>query len=310
MKCFDLKEAPPNHAKDCVVAIGNFDGLHLGHRALLEKTMVIARDAMKPSAVLSFHPHPSTILRPHDKVSALFTPTAKLQKLADIGINYVFIQPFDVSFSKQTATTFMQLVLKEQLEVHAIIVGESFRFGYKRLGSVALLKSSGFTVHAQPAILEQGEVCSSSAIRRALKDGQLQKANQMLSEPYFIEGIVESGNQIGMTLGVKTANISSNPQLISPKRGVYAGWVQIESDKKDYPTIINFGKKPTFDYDGPPLWEMHLLGHDIPLYGKHLTVRLEHFIRPEESFDSSEILVTQIQKDIAIASTLLAPSTP
>ena len=285
------------------LAIGNFDGVHLGHQEIIKKLVKDAKNENKPSAVLSFHPHPRQYFsRDLDRYQII--ENKKKQKILNsLEINDLFILNFNESIANLSASDFIRKIIVEQLKVSKLIVGYDFRFGKNRKGDLLLLKDSALIHGFDLAVIEPIKdnstdmIYSSSSIRDAIKKGNVEKANKMLGHIWAMEGKVIHGDQRAREMNFPTANILPHEQLY-PLRGVYA--IQTCINDKIYQGIANFGVRPTLD-GTKLLLEVHLFNFDKDIYGKHLTVEFLTFIRGEKKFDNFSFLVEQIKKDIQIA---------
>jgi len=288
-----------------VVALGNFDGVHRGHQAVLQTVQSIAAELNAPSALLTFEPHPVTVLRPEIENLRITSLRHKITLLEQKSLIGLFIVPFTKAFSCISAESFVDELLINTLQVRHIVVGYDFIFGHGRSGNAALLQKKaaeagiGFT-----QLLPEtygNTICASSIIRDFLRQGDIAAASSMLGHAYMISGRVKQGEARGRLLGFKTANIALH-DLLRPRYGVYAVQVRIEGDDKQYNAIANLGNKPTFNGQDA-LLEVHIFDFDRDIYGKRLNVMMQEFIRPEQKFNNIDQLVNQINCDIAIAKT-------
>ncbi|MGJ3243618.1 MAG: riboflavin biosynthesis protein RibF [Opitutales bacterium] len=288
------------------LAIGMFDGVHLGHRAVVDAALSGARRDGGRAVVLTFNPHPSRLFKPDDP-TLMIQPTAwKRRLLMDLGIDAVVEQVFDRTFAAIEAHAFLPLIFHWVPTLRAVYVGENFRFGKGRRGDIDQLVETGrkIGVHVVSAerIRLDGRPVSSTRIREALEAGRMDEVNSCLGYEYFIEDRVKAGRQLGRTIGFPTVNLSFQPEL-RPAYGVYA--VRVcrlpERAGRGVPGIANFGIRPTVESAGEPLLEVHLLD---PAFGSRLQagdkleVRWEHFVRPEKRFDDLEALKEQISRDV------------
>jgi riboflavin kinase/FMN adenylyltransferase len=290
-----------------VVAIGNFDGVHRGHAHIFQEAKRLAR-RIAPDAeavVLTFEPHPAKVLAPA-YAPPLITPLPrKLELIAAEGIDVTVVQPFDREFAGQSPESFVDQVLVAGLGARAVCVGYDFTFGQKRAGTVDFLRELGrtrsFDVHVIPAFTADGMVCSSTKVREFVLEGRVDGARLVLGRAPEVEGEVVRGDGRGRTIGVPTANLRPETELL-PKNGVYAGWAELE-DGRRFGAAINVGTNPTFVADQAVRVEAHLLdATDVgELYGKRLRLGFLERLRAEERFPSAEALVTQIRKDIDAA---------
>jgi len=311
MAIFRHIDALPPAARGAVVAIGNFDGVHPGHRALIEVAAGEAKRLGAPLSVLTFEPHPRSVFRPQDPPFRLTPLRSKSHALEALGVEHLYVLHFDRAFAAKTAEAFVREILVEGLAARHVVVGWDFCFGHKRAGNAALLRNLGdelgFGVSAvEPVTADNGEVYSSSTVRRYLAEGQPAAAARLLGRPWEIEGRVEQGDQRGRTLGFPTANLALGDYVV-PALGVYAVRVMIDEAGESawYPAVANLGRRPTVGGTRIQL-EVHLFDFDQDLYGRHLRVRLIEFLRPEKKFDGLEGLRAQIAEDSLRARDLLA----
>lgn len=298
------------------LTIGNFDGVHLGHQALLRglQTEAAAHSPPAKTALLTFDPHPLAILRPHVPLQLLTTPEERLQLLAPFGLDLGIIQPFDQEFARLKPEQFMRLLV-ERLGLVRLVVGPDFALGRARGGTVAVLQALGTQLGYGVSVVElvagtSGEV-RSHQIRQLLRDGNVRAAWQMLGRPYRVMGIVEEGERRGRTIGVPTANIRPLPQRLLPADGVYATWAYLQDEQDDKQdenaglaraSVTNIGTRPTVDGRQHRV-ETHLLdfpgpGEPRQLYGQQVAVSFVSRLRVEQRFDSLAELLAQIRRDI------------
>lgn len=284
-----------------VLAIGNFDGLHLGHRALLERLTAHARRMNLPPAVMTFEPHPRELFTPEQAPARLTSLREKLALLDACGIEEVFLLHFSRKLAGLSAQEFIERVLVRGLNVRHLIIGDDFRFGKGRAGDFAMLQAAGqqhgFGVEAMHTIEVGGERVSSSAVREALCAGDLEHAARLLGRPYSIAGRVVHGGKIGRKLGWPTANIQLKRKRVA-LTGVFAATVS-GLDKRHLPGAASLGVRPTLGLGLRPVLEVHLFDFDQEIYGAHVTVHLLHKLRDEAKFDSLEALTAQIARDVA-----------
>ncbi len=285
-----------------VLAIGNFDGLHLGHRALLERLTAHARRLHLPPAVMTFEPHPRELFTPEQAPARLTSLREKLALLDACGIEEVFLLHFSRKLAGLSAQEFIERVLVKGLAVRHLIIGDDFRFGKGRAGDFAMLQAAGqqhgFGVEAMHTIEINGERVSSSAVRDALGTGDLEHAARLLGRPYSIAGRVVHGGKIGRKLGWPTANIQLKRKRVA-LTGVFAATVS-GLDKRHLPGAASLGVRPTLGLGLRPVLEVHLFDFDQEIYGSHVTVHLLHKLRDEAKFDSFEALTAQIARDVAV----------
>ena len=280
------------------LAIGNFDGVHRGHRALLAHLCDTARAVALPPAVLTFEPHPREFFSPASAPARLTTLREKIELLADAGVEQITVCRFDAAFAALSADEFVERVLVRGLRARHLIVGDDFRFGRGRAGDFASLRAAGarhgFAVEAMGSVTVDGERASSSGVRRALAAGDMEHAARLLGRPYVIDGQVTRGQQLGRQWGFPTANlrIKHNPL---PMTGVFA--VEVGGlGVRPLPGVANLGVRPTVD-GTRPLLEVHLFDFDRDIYGAHISVRFVHKLRDERRFPDFDALKAQIAAD-------------
>jgi riboflavin kinase/FMN adenylyltransferase len=311
MRVFRTWSEVPPPLQGGVIALGNFDGLHLGHQAVIGKAVETAQAAGKAAAVMTFEPHPRMFFKPDQEPFRLSPFRMKARLIEALGADYLYVQTFDREFSQRSAENFVEEILVGGLKMSHLVVGYDYVFGHQRKGNVALLKELAkkfnFGVTAVGEItLPGGTRYSSTAIRNHLKEGAPAAAAQLLGRYWEIEGRVEHGAQRGRTLGFPTANLPYRDYL-HPKKGVYAVRAGIDqgADTVWREGVANFGNRPTFD-NKDVLLEVNLFDFSGDLYGKHLRVALIDYIRPEQKFDGLDALKAQITKDGETARKLLA----
>ena len=286
-----------------VLTIGNFDGVHLGHRALLARLTATAAQVGLPAAVLTFEPHPREFFAPESAPPRLSTLREKLELIADDGVAIAYVCHFNARFAALSAGEFIERVLVGALRVRHLIVGDDFRFGARRTGDFALLRDAGadlgFCVEAMDSVTLEGERASSSAVRDALQDGRLEHAARLLGRPYSIDGRVVRGEQIGRQLGFATANIRIKHER-PPLQGVFA--VEVKGlPGGPHRGAANLGYRPTAHQASRPLLEVHLFDFSADIYGAHLNVRFLHKLRDEMKFPDFDALKAQIARDVEAA---------
>ncbi len=314
-------ESCPAPPEGTVVTIGAYDGVHLGHRAVIADVRERAAATGRRSAVITFDRHPAQVIRPDSAPLLLTDLDQKLELLGATGVDYVLVIRFDEERARETAEDFVESVLVRCLNAGEVVVGEDFHFGHRRLGDVALLEdmgsSLGFVVHGLrlvgtdgAAARDDGQV-SSTAIRRALHEGRLADANLMLGRPHEMRGPVVHGDQRGRTLGFPTANVAIGAEMLMPADGIYAGQLERRSSGAVLPAAIYVGKRPTFyDDRAMTLLEVHVLGFSGDLYDEDVAVRFTHRIRPDARFASVEELTAQLRADCDRAAELLGVGPP
>jgi riboflavin kinase/FMN adenylyltransferase len=293
-----------------VVTVGNFDGVHRGHQALVKAAVEGAQETNGISAVLSFDPHPSHVLSPDRAPEALVTVDQKEELLARLGVDRLVLLPFTVELSRRTPADFAETVLGRALGARRVVVGTNFRFGRGRSGDVALLKrlgsELGFDVVAVEPVFHEGAPISSTRIREALARGAVGGARELLGRPFFVDGDVVHGDGRGRTIGVPTANLALRNETL-PRPGVYAATCRILPSGGPRAAVVNLGRRPTFG-GGETTLEAHLLDFDRDLYGASLRVEFRERLRDEQRFDGPEALVRQIREDVEAARRALAAS--
>ncbi|MEW6767325.1 MAG: bifunctional riboflavin kinase/FAD synthetase [Pseudomonadota bacterium] len=294
--------------KGAVVALGNFDGVHLGHRVVISAAMDMAKKLRKPAMAVTFEPHPRSFFSPNTPQFRLTDQTAKLRLLAGTGLDGAVIMTFDAHRAGTSAQDFINYDLIGRLGISGISVGYDFHFGKGRGGSPALLTSEGerlgFKVHVQPHVDILERPVSSTAIREALAEGHVADATEMLGGPWFISGEVIHGEKRGRDLGYPTANIRLDKNC-GLRHGIYAVRAGIGDRRID--GVASFGRRPTFD-NGAPLLEVYLFDFKGDLYRQTIDVAFVAFIRDELKFDGIESLVRQMDDDSAKARAALAAS--
>jgi riboflavin kinase / FMN adenylyltransferase len=297
----------PSDLERPIVVIGNFDGVHRGHQALLAAAGMLAGQKAHPVVLLTFDPHPRTFFRPDEPVFTLTSLAQKSRLAHDYGAAGVVAATFDSDLAALTAEAFMAEVLVKRLGASGVVIGPDFHFGQGRRGTPALMAEwgarLGFATTVLPLVVAQDAPVSSSAIRAALAAGDLATANRLLGHEWRIEGIVAHGDKRGRELGYPTANILLAPS-IALRHGIYA--VRATVGGASHAAVASFGRRPTFD-DGAPRLEVHLFDFSGDLYGQVLDVQFVAFIRPELKFDSVEALITQMDADSGKSRALLRP---
>lgn len=293
---------------DTVATIGNFDGVHLGHRQLFNAVKRAASQRGLPSTVISFDPLPHEYFAPGAASARLQGFRDRVSGIQDAGIDQLLLLRFDASMAGQSADDFIQKTLVNRLLIKHLVVGDDFRFGHKRSGTFQDLctaaKPFGYTVEQSPTCLQDGERVSSTRIRRLLKQGKLDESALLLGQPYRISGRVVHGEKVGRQLGFRTANVSLGKHL-PPLRGVFAVWAHHLESGKRFAAVANLGERPTVD-GRKLLLEVHALDHNVNWYGHHLAVDFVQSLRSEQRFDSLDALKAQIGRDANAARTLLS----
>lgn len=303
MQVFRHYEQVPESARGATVAIGNFDGVHVGHQALLARAKAMGGRL----GVLVFEPHPQEFFRPDAPRFRLTPFRAKARLLERYGVELLFALHFDAAFAALTADEFIERVLVKGLGVRHVIVGEDFCFGKGRQGNLALLRKRGAELGFDVTtfgLVGEGEASkiSSTSIREALRDGKPEIAARLLGHPWTVEGRVEGGDRRGRTIGFPTANVSLEGYL-EPALGVYA--VRVEVGGRKYGGVANFGRRPTFDKKDV-LLEVHIFDFEGDIYGQPIVVSFISFLRPEMKFPGLDALKAQIARDSDAARRILA----
>lgn len=286
------------------VTIGNFDGLHLGHQAMLARLQDVARSRGLPTCVLSFEPHPREFFAPDQAPARLSSLREKAERLQQLGIDRLHVFRFDREFSALSADNFIKQVLGQTLQTRYVLVGDDFRYGAKRTGDFATLQqagqSLGFDTEALPTVEVAAERVSSTAVREALAEGDLAHATLLLGRPYSISGRVVHGDKLGRDIGFPTANIQlkhNRPPLV----GIFAVEV-CGLDGSPLPGAASLGKRPTVKSpDAVPVLEVHLFDFNSEIYGRRVRVDFLHKLRDEEKYPDLDSLVAQIKRDVANA---------
>ncbi|CAN5726946.1 bifunctional riboflavin kinase/FAD synthetase [soil metagenome] len=291
-----------------VVTIGVYDGVHIGHQAVIEQVKNLAAAPGARSVVLTFDRHPASVVRPESAPALLTNADQRRELLAATGLDAVVVLSFDDAQAGESADSFVERVLVRSLDVRTVVIGEDFHFGHDRSGNVDLLEKMGrrHDFDVVPVVLVGrldgvSEPISSTAIRRALAGGDVTRAGQMLGRPYEVRGVVVMGDQRGRLLGFPTANVVVSKTACMPADGVYAGWFE-RPNGDVHACAINIGRRPTFyEHADTSLLEAHLLDFNGDLYDEPAQVRFGHFLRSERKFDGVEAIVAQLQLDTAEA---------
>lgn len=303
----------PAHLRGGVVAIGNFDGVHRGHQAVLDKALAEAERRAVPALVLTFDPHPRTVFRPDVSLFILTPPAVKARLVAELGFDAVVEQRFTRDFASNSAEDFVTGVLDRGLGISHVVTGFDFHFGRDRQGGPAFLMASGekhgFGVTLVDAFRDEGaEVVSSSRIRLLLTEGEIAEAAGLLGYRYTVEAEVSGGKRLGRTLGFPTANMTLSPD-VTLMHGIYAVRFR-RADGTLFDGVASFGRRPTVDEDGAPLLETYVFDFAGDLYGETCSVSFFGYLRGEEKFDGLDALVAQMKRDEAEARALLAGVRP
>ncbi len=297
--------SPPEGLDGAVVAIGNFDGIHRGHVAVIRRAEALAEKLGRPCAVLTFEPHPSDYFRGPSSIFRLTPRAAKARALERLGIDGMIVVTFDAALAALEPQDFVAEILVRRLRVRAVVVGYDFHFGSGRRGTPDFLRREGERLGFAVEIVERvpagaesdDEAASSTATRAALEAGDVERAAEWLGHPFVIMGEVVAGNKLGRTLGFPTANLVPDPSC-RLRHGIYAVRVAVEG--RTYDAVASFGRRPTID-NGPALLEVYVFDFSGDLYGKVIEVSFVAWIRAEEKFPSLEALKAQIAEDCARA---------
>lgn len=289
-----------------VVALGNFDGVHLGHQAVIRRALEVGREKGRRVVAATFDPHPRAVIRPGAEPWLLSTPETRRELLLGCGVDEVGVIRFDAELSRKSPEEFVDDVLLGELGASDVVVGENFRFGYKASGGVeelaATLRRSGGEAHPvriqglREAANGEDEI-SSSRIRELLSEGEAAKAARLLGRSYTVRGGVVEGDRRGATIGFPTANLEPDPRVLVPARGVYAGHASVSSSGESFLACTNIGVAPTFDRRENRI-EAHLLDFEGDLYGETIEVGFAERLRPEQKFSGLEELKAQISRDV------------
>lgn len=291
-----------------VVAIGNFDGVHRGHRAVIGAALARARAMGRKAAALTFTPHPRQFFRPDLGLFLLSSERDKLRLLSTTGLDGAVIMRFDAALAATSAQDFIERILVKSLGIGGAAIGFDFHFGHRRAGSPAYLAGQGaalgFDVDIVPPLEDEGRPVSSGSVRAALSEGKVVEATELLGAPWFVSGEVIHGEKRGRDLGFPTANIRLDPAC-ALKHGIYA--VRVDVGGTRYDGVASFGRRPMFD-NGAPLLEVFLFDFSGDLYGKKVDVAFIGWIRSEQKFESVELLMRQMDDDAVRAKDALARS--
>ena len=298
-------DARPAHWKQPVLALGNFDGLHRGHRKILDRLQRVARERRATSVVMTFDPHPPRIVRPDKAPPLLMTKAQKLEGLAQAGVDGAAIVRFTHELSQWEPETFVRTVLVEWMRVSEVWVGANFLFGHDRSGNFSLLRTLGarygFKAEKIDPVRYKDFVVSSTRVRRLISEARVDEAAALLGHAYVVDGVVVRGEQRGRTLGFPTANLCTENELVPP-HGVYATSAIL--DGIVMPSVTNIGTRPTVDASGRTSIETHIFDLDRDLYGAPLRLAFVQRLRDERAFESLDLLKSQIAADCARARVL------
>lgn len=295
----------PNIAKESIIALGNFDGLHLGHQEIIKEVKAKAKLLQKKTALMTFFPHPQSFF--NNKQTNIFKLRDKVALIKEQNIDFLFLIHFDHNFANLSAEEFVRDFLTKKLQVKHIVIGYDFIFGKNRSGNATYLQEAakryafGFSQVASHKVTEHNLIYSSSQVRLALTCGDIKKANLLLGKNYFITNRVINGEKRGRSIGFRTINLALN-DLFSPKYGVYAVWAHIAGKKM--PAIANLGIRPSFK-ENTPLLEVHIFNFSGDLYNHKVKIEFVLFIRAEQKFANKESLAQQIKTDCQKAQEIL-----
>jgi riboflavin kinase/FMN adenylyltransferase len=297
----------------CVVIVGVFDGVHLGHQRIVARAVAAARELGLPVVVVTFDPHPDEVVRPGSHPPLLCTVRRRCQLLAGLRVSAVCVLPFTYEVSQLGPDEFVRAVLVDRLHAAHVVVGENFRFGHRAAGDVALLAELGekyeFTAEGVPLLTDGGTTISSTAIRELLSSGDVAGAARDLGRPHRVEGVVVRGQQRGRALGFPTANLQTLPHTAIPADGVYAGWLVSldgEGDERErWPAAISVGTNPTFDGREQTVEAYALDRDDLDLYGTQMAADFVTRLRGQARFDSVAELISQMRQDVTAAREVL-----
>ena len=299
---------PDRAEQSSVLTIGNFDGVHRGHQALLQLLVQQARARALPATVLTFEPHPREFFAPESAPPRLSRLREKLELMAECGVDRVHVLRFNKAFASLDAPAFIERVLVRGLATRHLLIGDDFRFGRKRTGDFAMLQrfgaGHGFSVEAMPTLEIDGERVSSSAVRDALIAGDIEHAERLIGRPYTMSGRVMHGDKLGRTIGFPTVNIQINRNR-APLAGIYTVTVDGVNGKA-WPGVASLGVRPTVTKNGAARLEVYLLDYAGDLYGRHLRVHFLHKQRDEQKFGSLAELTAAIALDCENAREILA----
>lgn len=307
MRWLDHREPVPEPLRGAVIALGNFDGFHLGHQKVAGEAIEWARAEGRPAVIATFDPHPVRFFRPEVPPFRLTTLEQRQELYLAAGATAMLVFHFDGALAGTPAEDFITRILIERLGAHGVVTGEDFKYGQGAKGDVPLLRSlggaHGLETRTVGAVMDGGQPISSSRVREALKEGDPQEAARLLTRPFAIRGVVEHGDKRGRTIGYPTANLAIESYL-RPRYGIYAVTGRILATGEVLKGAANVGIRPQFD---PPkeLLEPYFFDFSGDLYGQEIEVAFHHFLRPEAKFDSLEALVAQMDADCVRARELL-----
>lgn len=308
MRFLDHREPLPAPLRGAIVALGNFDGFHLGHQAVAGEAIAWARAEGRPAIVATFDPHPVRFFRPETEPFRLTTLEQRQELYLAAGATAMLVFHFDAALARTTAEQFVRDILGEHLGAAGVVTGEDFTFGKGRGGNIEVLRTvgaaAGIATRTVGPVMDGGAPVSSSRVRDALRAGDPQEAARLMTRPFAIRGVVEHGDKRGRTIGYPTANLAIENYL-RPRYGIYAVTGRVLASGEVLKGAANIGVRPQFD---PPkeLLEPHFFDFSGDLYGQEIEIAFHHFLRPEARFDSLDALVEQMERDCDRARELLA----
>ena len=308
MRWLDHRQPLPEPLRGAVIALGNFDGFHMGHQAVAREAIEWARAQGRPSIIATFDPHPVRLFKPDVPPFRLTTLEQRQELYLAAGATAMLVFHFDAELAGTSAEDFVRVLLAERLGAAGVVTGEDFTFGKGRTGDRALLetlgRAAGIAARAVPPVMDGGTPVSSSRVRDALRAGDPQEAARLLTRPFAIRGVVEHGDKRGREIGYPTANLAIE-QYLRPKFGIYAVTGRVLATGQELKGAANIGVRPQFE---PPkeLLEPHFFDFAGDLYGQEIEVAFHHFLRPEGKFDTLDALVAQMDADCRQARELLA----
>ena len=307
MNVFEGLETIPTPFPNATVAIGTFDGIHVGHQAIIRTAVMDARSHHRPALVFTFDRHPAELLAPDRAPAYLTTPAQRNRLIAEIGADALVVARFDLPLSQKSPDEFVREILKQRLGARAIVVGTNFFFGKARAGDITYLERHqdrfDYRLHALDPVLVDKLPASSTRVRECLQTGAIAEAERVLGHPYMLAGIVVGGQRLGRTLGFPTANLALEYRQIVPADGIYAVRVHLD-DGGIYGGACSIGNRPTIEGAGRSI-ETYLLDFDADIYGHRMELQFVQKLRDEVRFDSLEALKAQMARDVLQARALL-----
>jgi riboflavin kinase / FMN adenylyltransferase len=297
MNVYRLDEVPAA-GEGRSIAMGTFDGVHLGHRQVIGAARDWGREHGVRTGVVTFDPHPLRVLRPDEPPELITTPAVKAALIDSLGVDELIVIPFTEELSMMEPEAFCREVLEGRIGARHVSVGANFRFGHGAAGDAEFLKAHpGFETEVVPLVQSSGSDVSSSRIRELVSSGAVEEAGALLGAPFTLEGAVVEGAARGRDLDMPTANLDIAAGVLVPGAGIYAARARLE-DGRELPAAVSIGVRPTFETDGESKVEAHLIGFDGDLYGRTMRLSFLARLRDEERFDSAEALVEQMQRDV------------